>query len=195
MLWRVKNNLILEKISRLSDGSYLTKIYPSTKARQHDVDGITVRLIEFRVTTKTESEQYRLLCSILDTKNAPAIKLAKLYIKRWTIETVFDELKNKLRGRALVLRSKTPEHVRQEIYGMLMAHFGVRAVMHEAALEERIEPGELSFLHALRVVERYLPLYVSFPPSIELIDLPGPDPGDPSAKDPSPASPALAQGR
>jgi len=172
LLWRVKNNLILEKISKLPDGSYLTKIYPSTRARKLDVDGIAVRLIEFRVTTKTESEQYRLLCSIPDIKKAPAIKLAKLYTRRWTIETVFDELKSKLRGRGVVLRSQTPEHVRQEIYGMLMAHFGVRAVMHEAALDERIEPGELSFVHALRVVERYLPQYVSFPPSIELIDLP-----------------------
>jgi hypothetical protein len=172
LLWRVKNNLILEKISKLSDGSYLTKVYPSTKARKLDVDGITVRLIEFRVIVKTESEQYRLLCSILDTKKAPAIKLAKLYTKRWTIETVFDELKSKLRGHAVVLRSKTPENVRQEVYGMLMAHFGVRAVMHEAALDEGIEPGELSFVHAVRVVERYLPQYVSFPPSIELIDLP-----------------------
>jgi len=187
LLWRVKNNLILEKISKLSDGSYLTKIYPSTKARKLDVDGITVRLIEFRVTTKTESEQYRLLCSILDTKKAPAIKLAKLYTKRWTIETVFDELKTKLRGHAVVLRSKTPEHIRQEVYGMLMAHFGVRAVMHEAALDERIEPGDLSFVHAVRVVERYLPQYVSFPPSIELIDLPGPQMRTPPTTDQAPA--------
>lgn len=172
LLWRVKNNLILEKISKLADGSYLTKIYPSAKARKLDLDGITVRLIEFRVTTKTESEQYRLLCSIPDIRKAPALKLAKLYTRRWTIETVFDELKSKLRGRGVVLRSQTPEHTRQEIYGMLMAHFGVRAAMHDAALGENIEPGELSFVHAVRVVERYLPQYVPFPPSIELIDLP-----------------------
>lgn len=47
---------------------------------------------------------------------------------------------------------------------MLIAHFGVRAVMHEAALDEWIEPDELSFAHAVCVVERYLPQYVSFPP-------------------------------
>lgn len=189
LLWRVKNNLILEKLSKLPDGSYLTKIYPSTRARKLDLDGITVRLIEFRVTTNKESEQYRLLCSIPDIKKAPAIKLAKLYTRRWTIETVFDELKSKLRGRGVVLRSQTPEHVRQEIYGMLMAHFGVRAVMHEAALDEEIDPGELSFVHALRVVERYLPLYVPFPPSIELIDLPSIETRDPASAHPASAKP------
>ncbi len=85
---------------------------------------------------------------------------------------MFDELKSKLRGRGLVLPSQTPDHVRKEGYGMLVAHFGVRAVMHEAALDEGIDPGKLPFVHALRVVERYLPRYVSFPLSIELIDLP-----------------------
>lgn len=195
LLWRVKNNLILDKTRKLPDGSYLTKIYPSTRARKRDEDGVLVRLIEFRVTTKETSEQYRLICSILDPKKAPAIQLAHLYAKRWTIETVFDELKTKLRGRAIVLRSKTADHVRQEVYGILMAHFGVRAVMHEAALQERIEPGELSFLHAVRVVHRYLQLYVSFPPSIELIDLEGPVHRDPPAKDPSEAAPPLSASR
>ncbi|MFZ2176896.1 MAG: transposase, partial [Rhodococcus sp. (in: high G+C Gram-positive bacteria)] len=52
------------------------------------------------------------------------------YTQRWTIETAFDELKSRLRGRAVVLRSKTPVHVRQEIYGILLTHFGVRAMMH-----------------------------------------------------------------
>jgi hypothetical protein len=66
------------------------------------------------------------------------------------------------------LRSKTPVHVCQEIYGILLAHFGVRAMMHDAALEEGIEPGELSFVHAVCVIHRYLPEYVPFSPSIEI---------------------------
>jgi len=172
LLWRVKSDATLPKLRKLPDGSYLTKIYPSTKARQRDVDGIPARLIEFTIDTPSGSEQYRLLCSILDYRKAPAIQLAHLYHRRWTIETVFAELKSTLRGHAIVLRGKTPEHIRQEIYGILMAHFGVRAFMLEAALAEKIDPTELSFLHALRVVHRYLPLYVSFPPSIRLVDLP-----------------------
>lgn len=170
LLWRVKSDATLPKLAKLTDGSYLTKIYPSVKARRDDVEGVPVRLIEFTIKTRTGQESYRLLCTILDPKKAPAIQLAHLYHRRWTIETVFGELKSTLRGTAIVLRGKTPDHIRQELYGLLMAHFGVRAFMLEAALVEKIEPSELSFLHALRVVRRYLPLYVSFPPSIHLAD-------------------------
>lgn len=172
LLWRVKSDAILPKLAKLADGSYRSQIYPSSKARQNDTDGVPVRLIEFTVQTRTGPEPYRLVCSILDPRKAPAIQLAHLYHQRWTIETVFGELKNTLRGNGLVLRGKTAEHIRQEIYGMLLAHFGVRSFMLEAALIQGIDPSELSFLHALRVVHRYLPLYVSFPPSINLTDLP-----------------------
>ena len=110
--------------------------------RRDDVDGISVRLIEFTIQTRTGQESYRLLCSILDFRKAPAIQLAHLYHKRWTIETVFGELKTTLRGTAIVLRGKTPEHIRQEIYGLLMAHFGIRAFIVEAALTQKIEPTE-----------------------------------------------------
>ncbi len=65
----------------------------------------------------------------------------------------------------MVLRSKIPDLVRQDFYGLLLAHFGVRALMHEAALEEKIDPTDLSFIHAVRTIARYLPLYVSFFPS------------------------------
>jgi hypothetical protein len=166
-------------------------IYPSAKARKHDVDGIPARLIEFTIDTPSGSEQYRLLCSILDYRKAPAIQLAHLYHRRWTIETVFAELKTTLRGNAIVLRGKTPEHIRQEIYGILMAHFGVRAFMLEAALSQKIDPPDLSFLHALRVVSRYLPLYVSFSPSIRLVDLPERSTGRAAPAHPSSTSPAF----
>lgn len=172
LLWRIKADANLPKLEKLPDGSYLTRIYPSVKAREKDVDGIPARLIEFAVDTRKGTEHYRLLCSIMDHRKAPAIQLAHLYNRRWTIETVFAELKMTLRGSGVVLRAQTPDHIRQEIYGMLMAHFGVRAFMLDAALVEKVEPTDLSFVHALRVVHRYLPLYVSFPPSVRLIDLP-----------------------
>ena len=120
-------------------------------------------MIEYRLGGK--GEQYRVLCSILDPRKAPAIQLANLYPKRWTIETALGELKTRLRGARAVLRSRIPALVRQDFYGLLLAHFGVRALMHEAALEEGIEATDLSFIHALRTVGRYLPLYVSFFPS------------------------------
>jgi hypothetical protein len=169
LLWRGTSNLILPRLRELSDGSYLSKIYPSPKHRRDDCEGVWVRIIQFEIGPKGKAEPYRLLCSILDPKKAPAIQLAHLYAKRWTVETTFDELKTRLRGMAVVLRSQTPEHIRQDVYGMLLAHFGVRAIMHEAALNEGVEPGDLSFLHALRVVHRHLPEFVSFPPSIRLL--------------------------
>ncbi len=166
LLWRARSQLILPKLKRLSDGSYLTRLYPSPPARARDVDGIPARLIEYRLGGKN-SEIYRLLCSILDPRKAPAIQLANLYPKRWTIETVLGELKTRLRGARVILRSRVPALTRQDFYGLLLAHFGVRALMHEAALKEKIDATDLSFVHAVRTIARYLPLYVSFFPSAE----------------------------
>jgi hypothetical protein len=163
LLWRARADLILPKLKRLADGSYLTKLYPSPRARSHDIDGIPARLITYRL--RKGREEYRLLCSILDPRKAPGIQLANLYANRWTIETVFAELKTRLRGARVVLRSRIPTLTRQDFYGLLLAHYGVRALMHEAALERKIEAAELSFVHAVRTIGRYLALSVSFFPS------------------------------
>ena len=96
---------------------------------------------------------------------APAVELAALYSERWEIEGALDELKTHLRGARIVLRSKTPELVRQEFYGLLMAHFAIRGLMHEAALRADEDPDRLSYLHAVRVVRRKLARAVAIPPS------------------------------
>lgn len=163
LLWRMRSDLVLPKLKRLSDGSYLTKIYPSARARARDIGGIPARLITYRLGKGRE--EYRLLCSIMDPRKAPALQLVDLYRKRWTIETVLAELKTRLRGPRVVLRSRVPNLTRQDFWALLLAHFGVRALMHEAALEEKVEAGDLSFTHAVRTIARYLPLYVSFFPS------------------------------
>ena len=82
-----------------------------------------------------------------------------------TREGAVAELKTRLRGARMVLRSKTPELVRQEFWGLLLAHFAVRGLMHEAALRADEDPDRLSFLHAVRVVRRKLPLFAALPPS------------------------------
>ncbi len=107
---------------------------------------------------------YRLVTNILNPAQAPALELARLYSERWTVETAFNEIKTHLRGSHIVLRSKLPELVRQDVYGLLLAHFGVRFVMHDAAVSEDICTEELSFVHTLRVVHRKLPWFISFPP-------------------------------
>ena len=163
LVWRAKLQLVIPKTRKLADGSYLAKIYPSPKHRLRDRDGIVVRLVDYRIDGSRES--YRLVTNILDPAKAPALELARLYSERWTIETALDEIKTHLRGSNVVLRSKLPELVRQDVFGLLLAHYGVRLVMHDAALSEDIATDELSFVHTLRVVHRKLPWFVSFPPS------------------------------
>jgi len=165
LLWRVKNNLRLPVEERLVDGSYLSRIYPSQKDQRHRTNGVLVRVIEYQLEGVPGAELfYRLLSTILDPEKAPAKELAALYHERWEIETAFDELKTHLRGSKIVLRSKTPDLVRQEFYGLLMAHFAVRGLMHEAALKAQEDPDRLSFIHAVRVVRRKLHVFHAIPP-------------------------------
>jgi len=168
LLWRVKKNLRLPCEERLSDGSYLSTIYRSDKDRRRGIHGVRVRVIEYTLEGVVDAEPiYRLVTSILDPDQAPAKELAALYHERWEIETALDELKTHLRGSKIVLRSKTPDLVRQEFYGLMMTHFAVRGIMHEAALQAGEDPDRLSFLHAVRVVRRKLPQFVAIPPSGE----------------------------
>jgi hypothetical protein len=166
LLWRVKGKARLPRETVLADGSYLTTIYPSEKDRRHRTKGVRVRAIEYRLEGVADTEPlYRLVTTILDPSQAPAADLAALYHERWEIEGALAELKTHLRGARIVLRSKTPELVRQEFWGLLLAHFAVRGLMHEAALRADEDPDRLSFLHAVRVVRRKLPLFAALPPS------------------------------
>jgi IS4 transposase len=168
LLWRVKKNVRLAPCQRFADGSYLAKIYPSEKDRRNPRNAVTVRVIEYRLVGVPDAEPiYRLVTTILDPGKAPAKELAGLYHERWEVETALDELKTHLKGSKIVLRSKTPELVRQEFYGLMMAHFAVRGLMHEAAIERDVDPDELSFVHAVRVIRGKLPLFVAIPPSEE----------------------------
>jgi hypothetical protein len=168
LLWRIKKNLRLAVEKRLPDGSYLSRIYPSERDWRHQTNGVVVRVIDYRLEGVTDAEPlYRLVTTILDASQAPATELAALYHERWEIEGALDELKTHLRGAKIVLRSKTPDLVRQEFYGLLLAHFAIRGLMHEAALKVGEDPDRLSFLHAVRVIRRKLPLYGAVPPSGE----------------------------
>jgi len=166
LLWRVRKNLRLPCEKRLPDGSYLSRVYASPKDQRHGKNGVVVRVIEYRLEGVEGAEPiYRLLTTILDHEQAPATELAALYHERWEIETALDELKTHLRGSRMVLRSKTPDLVRQEFYGLMMAHFAVRGLMHEAAIHGDEDPDRLSFLHAVRVVRRKIASFASIPPS------------------------------
>jgi len=168
LLWRTRQNARLEVDKRLPDGSYLSRIYASTSDRRNERNGIVVRVIDYRLKDVKDAEPiYRLITTILDHQRAPAKELAALYHERWEIETALDELKTHLRGAQIVLRSKTPELVKQEFFGLLMAHFAIRGLMHEAALKANEDPDRLSFLHSVRVVQRRMTRYGAIPPSAE----------------------------
>lgn len=169
LLWRIKHNVRLPADACLADGSYLSTMYQSERDRRHQTNGSRVRVIDYRLEGVKDAEPvYRLVTTLLDPALAPAPELAALYHERWEIETALDELKTHLRGARIVLRSKTPELVRQECYGLLLAHFAVRGLMHEAAIKANADPDHLSFLHAVRVIRRKLPLAVAIPPSGEI---------------------------
>ena len=159
LLGRGTKNLRLERKTILPDGSHLSRIFRSDRDRRRQINGIPVRVIEYRLEGSPEPEsRYQLVTTILDPRKAPAEGLAALYHERWEIETAFDELKTHLRGGRIVLRSQTPNLVKQEFYGLLMAHFAIRGLMHEAALKAGEDPNRPSFIHAVRVVRRKLPL-------------------------------------
>ena len=168
LLWRMKKNMRMAREKLLPDGSYLSHVYPSERDWRHKTNGILLRVIDYRLEGIEGAEPiYRLATTILDPDKAPAQELAALYHERWEVETAFDELKTHLRGAKIVLRSKTPDLVRQEFYGLLMAHFAIRGLMHEAALKADQDPDRLSFLHAVRVIRRKLYVYGAIPPSAQ----------------------------
>jgi hypothetical protein len=168
LLWRTRQNARLEVDQRLPDGSYLSRLYRSTSDRRNQRKGLVVRVIDYRLEQVPGAEPiYRLITTILDHRLAPARELAAIYHERWEIENALDELKTHLRGAQIVLRSKTPELVQQEFYGLLMAHYAVRGLMHEAALRADEDPDRLSFLHAVRVVQRRVGAYGAIPPSAQ----------------------------
>lgn len=166
LVWRVKQGRDLPEDERLADGSYLSRVYPGDKVRKRQSAGIRVRVIDYRLHGVADAEpMYRLVTTILDPAQGSAQELAALYHERWEIETALGELKTYLRGARIVLRSKTPDLVRQEIHGLLMAHFAIRGLMHEAALGADQDPDRLSFLHAIRVIRRKISAFGVIPPS------------------------------
>jgi hypothetical protein len=173
LAWRLSSKLKLPREVELEDGSFLSTVFDGNDRRRRPEDGVRVRVVEytldgvrdFRLPAAPEGEpSYRIITTLLDPKLAPAKELAALYPERWEIEMAFDELKTHLKGRQTLLRSKTPDLVRQELYGLMMAHFAVRGLMHEAALKGDVDPDQLSFIHAVRIVRRTLPHFAALPP-------------------------------
>jgi hypothetical protein len=174
LLWRAKVGLTLKPVEVLSDGSYLADWLPESGQRKKQKP-IRVRVIEYRLQSNpkakeasrgADTETYRLMTTILDPSFASAEELAQLYPERWEIELSIKETKTGMRGGMVTLRSKTPELVRQEFWGLLLAHYAVRKTMALAALDVDKDPDRLSFAKCIEIVKSIQTGPVlSFPPS------------------------------
>lgn len=154
VLARVKKDLILRPLKRLSDGSYLSRVYRNAYDRKHDRGGIDVRVIEYELSDPGRAghkQKHRLLTTLLDEKLDPAKTLVELYHWRWEQELAFDEIKSHELERP-VLRSQTPAGVMQEIHGLLLAHYVIRTLMHQSAAQRQTSPLRLSFVHTLKIL-------------------------------------------
>lgn len=166
LLWRCADNRQLPVVELLADGSYLSAIHPANLTRdQAREQAITVRVIEYALPGQADTQlRYRLMTTLLDPAQAPALELAALYQQRWQVEAVFDELKTHLLQGRRVLRSKTAELVRQEFYGWVLAHYAVRWLLHQGAARQRLAHAELSFKGHAQLLRRAQPRSGAFPP-------------------------------
>jgi hypothetical protein len=172
LLWRVKADLRLPVLGLLPDGSYLSVV---ARAALHDkarakliaaaragerldaARAMRVRVIEYEIGDRDgdgSGELIALITTITDPAAASAQELAEAYCQRWEEETGNDQLKTCLRGPGSVLRSKSPDMVRQEIYGYLLTHYAIAALICRAATEAGIDPDRVKFLRTVRVIRR-----------------------------------------
>jgi hypothetical protein len=160
LLARVKDDLILKEFASLPDGSFLSKLYPSPADRAQDRHGRWVRVIAYTHDDPGRpghGELHRLLTTIVDPDHLPAAEAPLVYHERWEEELALDEIKTHLNGRPVPLRSKTPAGVVQEIYGLLLAHYVIRFLMHDAAVDTDLDPDRLSFTATLGSLRCHLP--------------------------------------
>jgi hypothetical protein len=166
MLGPVPSHVVLDRVRTLSDGSYLARIHPDSSDRKRNRNGVIVRIIEYTFDDPARpghGERHRLITTLLDAGLYPAGELVVLYHQRWEIEIANDEIVTHQLARRVDLRSQTPVGVVQEMYGVLLAHNAIRALMHEAAVSIDVDPRTLSFIHAVRVVRETIPLMRAAP--------------------------------
>ncbi|MCA1698838.1 MAG: IS4 family transposase [Actinobacteria bacterium] len=165
LLWRTKSSHRLAVRERLCDGSYRSELFASSDRKRQAP--VPVRVVEYEIDDPGRPQadtRYRLLTTILDPDRAPAQELAPLYAERWEFESALDELKVHQRGPRVVLRSKTPDGVIQEVYGHLCVHYAIRWLMHTIALEHGHDPDRISFTRTLRVARRTTASHSGFSP-------------------------------
>lgn len=178
LLWRVPAGIKLPVLDVLPDGSYLSEVN-NKKTRSgayriplsavtdpRDATHLPVRVVEYTVSggEGEESETFRLITSILNPQDVTAVELASAYQQRWEYEVSLKEIETQLLESGKGLRSKSPEMVRQEWWGLLLAHYAIRALMAEAADTADVDPDQLSFIRTLNIVRRQVANQAAFSP-------------------------------
>lgn len=176
-VFRMKANVNLPVIKWFHDGSYLSFVAePEAKSKAAarlrsgkialtELPGMYVRVVDYEVPNRNgKNELFTLLTNIIDPAEITAIELAAAYHERWEIELAFDEIETHQRGPAVILRSKTPEMVEQELWGLLLTHYGIRQIMAEAADQAELDPDRLSFMRSLRTIRRQVTSQAAFSP-------------------------------
>jgi Transposase DDE domain len=164
LVWRCRQDVKLPVLAVFADGSWASELgagHPKHKR-------VAVRVVDYRLDDPGragEPEGYRLITTILDPERAPAAELSGLYPQRWELETALDEFKTHQRGPGVVLRSRDPDGVRQEIWAHLLVHYAIRTLMHQAALQAEVDPDRLSFTRSLHIARRQVTGQAAFSPS------------------------------
>jgi hypothetical protein len=143
-LMRAKDNLRHEVVQPLGEGDWLIQMPVSPRARAIDPELPShwqARLIQIEV----QGKRRRFITSLLNSERFTVPELAQLYCQRWEIELGFREIKQSLQQGYGVLRSKQPELVMQEVWGVLIAHTLLRRWMRLMAQHVKVEPVRISF--------------------------------------------------
>lgn len=147
-----KSNTQYRVIEELGSGDQLVEMQVSSEARRKHPQLPThydVRAIRYQ---RKGYPPRTLLTSLVDAKRYPADELRALYHERWEIELGFGELKTDMLQRLEAIRSRNPDTVAQELWGLLLAYNLVRLEMERVADETGVSPLRISFVAALRLI-------------------------------------------
>ena len=155
VLSRLPSHARPEVVRPLNDGSLLVRIRPTEYHRRKAGEHLLVRMVSYTISDPALpgfGEEHRVITTLLNPRLAPAHEVACGYHERWEVEVTIDEIDTHQRLVGRTLRSLTPIGVIQELYGILLAHYAVRYLMHEAALRHEVDPDRLSFVHAVEIL-------------------------------------------
>jgi hypothetical protein len=151
-LTRARTDLKFRTVKKFARGDELIEVTVSKHALRQDPSlPQTWQMRAIRYRRKGFSPQL-LLTSLRDPHEYPATEVVDLYHERWELELGYDEIKTELLDREETIRSKKPDGVKQELWGILLAYNLVRLEMASIAAEADVEPTRISFVEALRLI-------------------------------------------